>query len=70
MSSALLNLPPSAPVREFAGLTGRGRTPKSAYVAYLAANPTLLKKCAHEVGIVVPKTGPTSETVDAVALFI
>jgi len=65
-----LALPTLAPVREFAGLTGKGRTPEAAIVGYLTANPDVLKKVAHEVGIPVPRTGPTEETAKAAAKFV
>jgi len=65
-----LALPTRAPVREFAGLTGKGRTPLSAIQQYLSANPAVTKKIAAEVGIPVPRTGPTDETVKAASLFV
>lgn len=55
-----------AAARALAGLTGRGRTPKSAIEAYIRANPAEARAFAREVGIEVPARGRLSdETVRA-----
>ena len=48
-------------VREFAGLTGRGRTPKSAIESYLRSNPAAARELARSEGIAVPARGRLSE---------
>ncbi len=50
-----------AAVRAFAGLTGRGRTPKSAIESYLRSNPSEARAFAREVGIPVSDRGRLSD---------
>lgn len=55
-----------AAVREFAGLTGRGRTPNSAIEKYLRANPAEARALAKESGVPCADRGRLSdETIKA-----
>lgn len=50
-----------ANVRKAAGLTGRGRTPKSAIEQYLRSNPSEARAFAREIGVAVSDRGRLSD---------
>lgn len=48
-------------VREFAGLSGRGRTPNSAIESYLRAHPSEARALAKASGVTVADRGRLSD---------
>lgn len=55
-------------VREFAGLTGRGRTPNSAIEHYLRAHPSEARALARQAGVPVADKGRLSD--DTIAALV
>ena len=57
--------------RQFVGLTGRGRTPEAAIVAFLSQSPATVRAIATEVGIPIGARGRvTTEQVELAAQFV